>query len=229
MSRSDSNEPQAGETLPLIEESLELGRRKVDLGGYRFIKPVARRNGDVHSASHTAEDGSRGIPRLSIVVLPFTNLSSDPGQEYVADAITDDLTTDLSWLPGMFVISRNTAFTFRGRPVDTRDIGRDLGVRYVLEGSVRPLGNQVRINAQLIDAVTGSHLWAERFDLDVADVSALQDEVTRRIAIALNLALVAAEAARPTGHPNAVDYVLRSRPHDEGTILCKPGTGDFVV
>ncbi len=179
--------------------------------GYRFIKPVARRNGDVHSASHAAEHGSRGIPRLSIVVLPFTNLSNDPRQEYVADAITDDLTTDLSWLPGMFVISRNTAFTFRGKPVDTRDVGRDLGVRYVLEGSVRPLGNRVRINAQLIDAETGAHLWAERFDIDVADVSALQDEVTRRIAIALNLELVAAEAARPTGHPDAVDYVLRAR------------------
>jgi adenylate cyclase len=103
-------------------------------------------------------------PRLSIVVLPFTNLSNDPEQQYFAHGITEDLTTDLSRLAGMFVISRNTAFTYRSKPADTKQIGRELGVRYALEGSVRRSGNQLRVNAQLIDAATDAHLWAERFD-----------------------------------------------------------------
>src|SRR5271166_5489058 len=103
-------------------------------------------------------------PRLSIVVLPFANLSNDPEQQYFADGITEDLTTDLSRLTGMFVISRNTAFTYRKKPVDTKQIGRELCVRHVLEGSIRRSGNQVRVNAQLIDAETDAHLWAERFD-----------------------------------------------------------------
>ena len=137
-------------------------------------------------------------PRLSIVVLPFTNLSDDREQQYFADGITEDLTTDLSRLADMFVISRNTAFTYRNKPVDTKQIGRELGVRYVLEGSVRRSGNQVRVNAQLIDAETDAHLWAERFDRDTGDLFALQDEITSRIAIALNLELIGAEAARPT-------------------------------
>jgi adenylate cyclase len=150
-------------------------------------------------------------PRLSIVVLPFSNLSNDPEQQYFADGVTEDLTTDLSRLANMFVISRNTAFTYRNKPIDTKQIGRDLGVRYVLEGSVRRSGNKVRVNAQLIDAETDAHLWAERFDGDTVDLFALQDEVTSRIAVALNLELVAAEAARPTEHPDALDYILRGR------------------
>ena len=150
-------------------------------------------------------------PRLSIVVLPFTNLSNDPEQQYFADGITEDLTTDLSRIADMFVISRNTAFTYRNKPVDTKQIGRELGVRYVLEGSVRRSGNRVRVNAQLIDAETDAHLWAERFDGDTGDLFALQNEITSRIAIALNLELIAAEAARPTEHPDALDYILRGR------------------
>src|ERR1700722_16095443 len=128
-------------------------------------------------------------PRLSIVVLPFANLSSDPEQQYFADGITEDVTTDLSRIAHMFVISRNTAFTYRNKPVDTKQIGRELGVRYVLEGRVRRSGNQVRVTAQLIDAETDTHLWAERFDGNTSDLFALQDEVTSRIAIALNLEL----------------------------------------
>ena len=124
-------------------------------------------------------------PRLSIVVLPFANLSNDPEQQYFADGITEDLTTDLSRIADMFVISRNTAFTYRDKPVDTKQIGRELGVRYVLEGSVQRSGNQVRVNAQLIDAETDAHLWAERFDRDMGDLFALQNEITSRIAIAL--------------------------------------------
>jgi adenylate cyclase len=150
-------------------------------------------------------------PRLSIAVLPFTNLSNDPDQQYFADAITEDLTTDLSRLAQMFVISRNTAFTYRNKPIDTKQIGRELCVRYVLEGSVRRSGNQVRVNAQLIDAETDAHLWAERFDGDTGDLFDLQDEITSRIAVALNLELIGAEAARRTEHPDVLDYILRGR------------------
>jgi len=150
-------------------------------------------------------------PRLSIVVLPFANLSNDPDQQYFADGITEDLTTDLSRIAGMFVISRNTAFTYQGKKIDTKQIGRELGVRYILEGSVRRSGSQVRVNAQLIDSETDAHLWAERFDYDASDLFVLQDEVTNRIAITLNLELIGAEAARPTEHPVAFDYILRGR------------------
>jgi TolB-like protein/class 3 adenylate cyclase/Tfp pilus assembly protein PilF len=150
-------------------------------------------------------------PRLSIVVLPFANLSNDPDQRYFADGITEDLTTDLSRVAGMFVISRNTAFTYQGKRVDTKQIGRELGVRYVLEGSVRRSGNQVRVNAQLIDAATDAHLWAERIDGNAADLFDVQNEITSRIAVALNIELVAADAARATVHPDALDYFLRGR------------------
>ena len=138
-------------------------------------------------------------------------MSGDPEQGYFADGITEDLTTDLSRLADMLVISRNTAFTYGNKPVDTKQIGRELGVRYGLEGSVRRSGSQVRVNAQLIDAETDTHLWAERFDGNTSDLFALQDEVTSRIAIALNLELVGAVAARSTDHPDALDFILRGR------------------
>ena len=150
-------------------------------------------------------------PRLSIVVLPFANLSNYPYQQYFADGITEYLTTDLSRLTNMFVISRNTAFTYRNKPIDTKQIGRELGVRYVLEGSVQRSGNQVRVTAQLINADTDAHLWAERFDRDASDLFALQNEITSRIAVALNIELVAAEATRPLEHRDALDYILRGR------------------
>jgi len=165
--------------------------------------------------------GSRLPPRLSIVVLPFSNLSNDRDQEYLADGITDDLTTDLSRISGMFVISRNTAFTYKDKRVDTRQIGRELGVRYVLEGSIRQSGNQVRVNTQLIDAETDAHLWAERFNGDTSDQIVLQDEVTNRIANALGVELIVAEVARSNEHPDALDYVLRGR-----AGLLKPPTPD---
>src|SRR5262249_47384742 len=114
-------------------------------------------------------------PRLSIVVLPFANLSNDPDQQYFADGITEDLTSDLSRLSGMFVISRNTAFSYRNKPVDAKQVGRELGVRYVLEGGVRRSGDELRVNAQLIDAETDAHLWAERFDRKMGDLFALQN------------------------------------------------------
>ena len=149
-------------------------------------------------------------PRISIVVLPFTNLSSDPEQQYFADGITEDLTTDLSRIAGVLVISRNTAFTYRNKAIDTKQIGRELSVRYVLEGSVRQSAGQVRINAQLIDAEKDTQLWSERFNGNTSDLFALQDEITRRIAVALNLELWRAEAARPSQHPDAVDYIFRA-------------------
>jgi adenylate cyclase len=172
--------------------------------GYRFVAPVTR-------VKPAAPAHVLVAPRLSIVVLPFTNLSDDRDQQYFADGITEDLTTDLSRLANMFVISCNTAFTYRNKPIDTKQIGRELGVRYVLEGSVQRSGTQVRVTAQLIDADTAAHLWAERFDRDTADLFALQDEITSRIAVALNLELVDAEAARPAEHPDALDCILRGR------------------
>jgi TolB-like protein len=154
---------------------------------------------------------SAGAPRLSIVVLPFANLSNDPEQGYFADGITDDLTTDLSRLTGMFVIARSTAFTYKDRPIDAKRIGLELGVRYVLEGSVRRSGDEVRVNAQLVDADTGAHLWAERLDRDTSDLFAAQNEITGRIALTLHLEMVGAEAARPIERPDAMDFILRGR------------------
>jgi adenylate cyclase len=151
-------------------------------------------------------------PRLSIVVLPFANLSNDPDQQYFADGITEDLTTDLSRIGGMFVISRNSAFTYKNKPINAKQIGRELGVRYVLEGSVQRLDKHVRVNAQLINAETDAHLWAERFDRDIGDLLALQNEITGRIAVALNVEVLAAEVARATEHnPGAFDYILQGR------------------
>jgi adenylate cyclase len=151
------------------------------------------------------------VPRLSIVVLPFTNLSTDPEQQYFADGITEDLTTDLSRIADMFVIARNTAFTYKGKFIDAKQVGRELGVRYLLEGSVRRSGQQVRVNAQLVDAETGAHLWAERLDHDMGDLFRLQNEITGQIARALQFELTIADAGRLTEHPDVLDYILRGR------------------
>ena len=164
----------------------------------------------------------RGRPRasrpltaahLSIVVLPFANLSGDPAQDYLVDALTDELTTSLARIPGNFVIARNTAMTFKGKPVDAKAIGKELGVRYVLEGSVQPSGNQVRVNAQLIDADSGAHLWAEQFDTARADLLQMQDEIVTHLARSMQLQLTEAEGARlkrtPAANPNAEDLALQ--------------------
>ena len=139
---------------------------------------------------------------LSIVVLPFTNLSGDPGQDYFADGVTENLTTDLSRLSGSFVIARNTAFTYKGKSVDAKEIGKELGVRYVLEGSVQRDQNQVRVNAQLIDAKSGGHIWAERFDKPLANLFSLQDEIVASLASQLDVELMANEARRAERTPN---------------------------
>ena len=151
--------------------------------------------------------------RLSIVVLPFTNLSNDPAQDYFADGVTENLTTELSRIRNSFVIARNTAFTFKGKNLDAKAIGKELGVRYVLEGSVQRDAGRVRVNAQLIDAESGAHLWADRFDEDVVDLFKLQDEVVARLARALQVELVNAEAQRSLHdrprNPDAIDLTMR--------------------
>jgi adenylate cyclase len=148
---------------------------------------------------------------LSVVVLPFTNLSGDPAQDYFADGVTENLTTELSRIRDSFVIARNTAFTYKNRSVDAKEIGKDLGVRYVLEGSVQRDQNRVRVNAQLIDAESGAHLWADRFDEDVADLFKLQDQVVARLASGLGWALRNAEAEKGThsNNPDAMDLTMR--------------------
>jgi TolB-like protein/class 3 adenylate cyclase len=160
------------------------------------------------SASNT-----QGPPRLSIVVLPFTNMSGDPDQEYFVDGVTESLTTDLSRIIGSFVIARNTAFTYKGKHVDVKQIGRELNVRYVLEGSVQRSGARMRVTIQLIDAENGNHLWAERFDKPLADLFDMQDEIVARLANALFAQFFVAEARRAERSPNpdAMDLCLQAR------------------
>jgi adenylate cyclase len=161
--------------------------------------------------------GGRSTPasaaRLSIVVLPFTNLSNDPAQDYFADGVTENLTTDISRLRNSFVIARNTAFTFKGKNLDAKAIGKELGVRYVLEGSVQRDANRVRVNAQLIDAESGAHVWADRFEEDVVDLFKLQDDVVARLAGTLQVELLNAEAQRSLHdrprNPDAIDLTMR--------------------
>jgi TolB-like protein/DNA-binding winged helix-turn-helix (wHTH) protein len=162
-------------------------------------------------AAAVSSPHSLAAPRLSIVVLPFANLGEDRDQQYLADAIADDVTSDLSRIVDLFVISRNTAFTYRERPLDTKQIGRELGVHYVLQGSVRRSSNQLRVDTQLIDAETDAHLWADRFDGDTGDLFTVQSEITSRIAIALNAELIGAEAARSIERPDALNYLMRGR------------------
>jgi adenylate cyclase len=148
---------------------------------------------------------------LSIVVLPFTNLSGDPSQDYFADSITEDLTTDLSRSRNSFVIARNTAVTYKGKNIDAKEIGKELGVRYVLEGSVRRDQDRVRVNAQLIDADSGAHLWADQFDTARADLLQMQDEIVARLANTLGIELVKAETQRNvlSTNPDAMDLAMR--------------------
>ena len=146
-------------------------------------------------------DAAKPLPNIataSIAVLPFTNMSGDPEQEYFSDGISEDIITDLSKIAGLTVIARNSSFTFKGRLVDVRTVGRDLGVRSVLEGSIRRAGNRARITAQLVDAATGAHLWADRYDRDLTDIFEVQDDVTRQIVHALKVTLSPAEKARLT-------------------------------
>jgi TolB-like protein/class 3 adenylate cyclase len=150
-------------------------------------------------------------PRFSMVVLPFANIGGDPAHEPFVDGVTESLTTDLSRIRGAYVIARNTAFTYKGKPLGVKTIGRELNVRYVLEGSVQRAGDRMRVNVQLIDAETGSHLWAERFDKPQADLFDMQDEIVARLANALNTELVTAEARRAeqAPKPDSMDFYFQ--------------------
>ena len=162
-----------------------------------------------------AEKPLPNVVTASIAILPFTNMSGDPEQEYFSDGISEDIITDLSKIAGLTVIARNSSFTYKGRSVDIRTVGRELGVQSVLEGSIRRAGNRVRITAQLIDAGNGAHLWADRYDRDLTDIFAVQDDVTQRIVEALKITLSPAEKERlsdsETSNVAAYDCVLRGR------------------
>jgi TolB-like protein len=162
-------------------------------------------------ATHSSGRQSPWSPRLSIVVLPFANIGGNVDQEYFVDGVTESLTTDLSRMPGMLVIGRNTAFAYKGKSGDLKQIGRELNIRYVLEGSVQRGGNRMRVNVQLIDAETGNHLWAERFDKPVADLFDMQDEIVARLANSLNTQLITAEARRAerAPSPDSMDHYFQ--------------------
>jgi len=180
-------------------------------GAWYFLAGTRTAPAVATAPAPVASNAAPAPAHLSVVVLPFTNLSGDPSQDYFADGITENLTTDLSRIRNSFVIARNTAFTFKGKSIDAKEIGKQLGVRYVLEGSVQRDGTRVRVNAQLIDAETGAHLWADRFEEDVSDLFKLQDQVVARLANALNYELVRAEAE--TGahakNPDVIDLDMR--------------------
>jgi TolB-like protein len=198
--------------------------------GFRFVGTVqeVQRPAEAALTADSGEQSFQGIagpdrsdavtvtmsipaPRLSIVVLPFANFGGDPEQGYFVDGVTESLTTDLSRISGSFVIGRHTAFTYRGKATDLKKIGRELNVRYVLEGSVQRGGNRLRVNAQLVDAETGNHLWAERFEKPVADLFDMQDEIVSRLANTLNAELIEVEARRAglSTHPDAMDLYFQ--------------------
>ncbi|MCG6859355.1 MAG: adenylate/guanylate cyclase domain-containing protein [Salaquimonas sp.] len=209
----------------IVNESVanRVGVQFVDGGEVRlknFDRPIRiwkwhPETDDGPAAARSAATGVGRPDKPSIAVLPFANMSGEPEQEYFSDGITDDIITDLSKVAGLLVIARNSSFAYKGKNVDIRTVGRDLGVRTVLEGSVRRAGDRVRITAQLIDAVTGGHLWAERYDRDLTDIFAVQDEVTLQIISALKVTLSAAEKARvvesETSNVEAHDAFLRGR------------------
>ena len=189
--------------------------------GVRFVGSVL----EAVPTGHGAADGAQAEPgqpalalpdRPSIAVLPFQNMSGDPEQEYFADGIVDDIITALSRFKLLFVIARNSSFTYKGRAVDIKQVGRELGVRYVLEGSVRRSADKLRMTSQLIDAVTGAHVWADRFEGELHDVFGLQDEITARVVSAIQPKLLQAEielAVRRPSNLTAYDFYLRATPH----------------
>jgi len=190
----------------------------VDLGAMRLkniAEPIRVFSLDVAQAALAKPAAPaperREPPRLSLVVLPFANIGGDSEQEYFVDGVTESLTTDLSRIWGAFVIARNTAFTYKGKAADVKQVGRELDVRYILEGSVQRGGNRIRVNAQLVDAETGNHIWAERFDRPIADLFDMQDEIVARLANQLQAELVGAEARRAekTPNPDSVDLYFQ--------------------
>ena len=218
--------------------------------GYKFAAPirVEASNASTESARLAASlQNKQEPPRLSMVVLPFANLSGDPEQEHFVDGVTESLTTDLSRIRGGVIIARNTAFAYKGKPLDVKTVGHELNVRYVIEGSVQRGGNRMRVNVQLIDAETGNHLWAERFDKPLADRFDMQDEIVARLALALNAQLAAAEARRAeqASTPNSMDLyfqgmawinkghapdnVAKARRCFDRALIADPGNVDALV
>ena len=178
--------------------------RTVPRKGVRFVGEVIERSAPVAAERGVAPAVTETLAlpdKPSIAVLPFANLSNDPDQAYLADGIVEDIITALSRYPSLFVIARNSTFTYRGSPVNVTDVGRDLGVRYVLEGSLRKSGNRIRVTAQLLEAGTGNHLWAKRYDRDLADIFAVQDEITEAVTIAIAPAIADAELHRAMRKP----------------------------
>jgi adenylate cyclase len=203
----------------------------IDAPARSFIAgPGAGVPGD-DGAAPNARDRLAPLPlpeKPSIAVLPFANMSGDPEQEYFADGMVEEIITALSRIRWLFVIARNSSFTYKGQTIDVKQVGRELGVRYVLEGSVRKGGGRVRITAQLIEAGTGAHLWADRFDGSLEDVFDLQDQVAISVAGVIEPALQAAETARSANRPTrdltAYDLYLRAVPQ-----LAKAGPAGFAV
>jgi len=206
----------SGTVYDQVENKLTLDYESLDEHTVKNIKKPIRVYRVGMKADAGVPEGRREFKlpdKPSIAVLPFVNMSGDPEQEYFSDGITEDLITDLSKISGLFVIARNSTFTYKGKPVKVDQVGRELGVRYVLEGSVRKAGDRVRITGQLVDASTGGHLWAERYDRDLTDIFALQDEVAQKIVAALAVKLTEDEQERLertyTDNVEAYDYFLR--------------------
>jgi TolB-like protein len=215
--------------------------------GFRFVGAVQEAGSSAIEKVSSVERTGGTPPRLSIVVLPFANLSGDREQDYFVDGVTENLTTDLSRIAGSFVIARNSAVSYKGRAVDVRQVGRELNVRYVLDGSVQRSGKRLRMNVQLIDAISGQHLWAERFEKSVVDLFDMQDEIVSRLANTLGRQLIEAEAQRAerTLHPDAMDLyfqgraglmkgfspecVMQARSFFERSLECDPGNVEAMI
>ena len=203
--------------------------------GFRFVSAVREDDGravELDSAAHSSAVTPIQIstPRLSIVVLPFVNLSGNSEQDYFVDGVTESLTTDLSRINGSFVIGRHTAFTYKRKAVDLKQIGRELHVRYALEGSVQRGGDRLRVNVQLVDAETCAHVWADRFDKPMTDLLETQDEIVARLANALDAQLIEAEARRAerSTHPDAIDLCFQGcHSLNKGRSPRKPGTSSL--
>ncbi len=204
----------SGTAYDQVKHKLPLGYTSL---GEQTVKNIAE---SVWVYQVNMESGPSGHERSldtsdapSIAVLPFVNMSGDPSQEYFSDGITEEIITGLSKVPRLLVIARNSTFIYKGKSVKVQEVGRELGVRYVLEGSVQRAGDRVRITAQFIDAATGHHLWAERYDRDMEDIFLLQDDVTEKIIATLRVRVEKAEIERvlkkPTESLKAYDYALR--------------------
>ena len=204
-------------SVDLGEKALKNIARPVRDLRCRPILPAQRNRGRVGRARRRSSP--RPLPRASIAVLPFANMSGDAEQEYFADGISEDIITALSKLGQLFVIARNSSFTFKGRNVHVGEVAKSLGVRHVLEGSVRKSGSRVRITAQLIDATTGGHLWAERFDRELTDIFAVQDDVTAHIVSALTLNLSAGDR----------QSIAAERTDNHGSLRLLPARARAVV